>query len=239
MATIRRTYTNQELSFLAAIHEDPSDDTSRLVYADWLEDNTQPEQAEFIRVQCKTAKSVDAWVDCGYTARERGLLRKFGARWRGHALMARGRVSKYGSLWFKRFHRGLPDAECYLSNHAFCVEQARQTLEVIPPHYQLLVLMNVYPGPYSDDATPLLNLPVFERAQRVHIRALGSSPLGLPTAGGPPEVTLADEVVDAAIEIFRSRKMLYVQFGPVSPEAKERIKAKLSPNVPTITPASV
>jgi uncharacterized protein (TIGR02996 family) len=39
-----------------AIIENADDDTSRLVYADWLEENGDPTRAEFIRVQCALAK---------------------------------------------------------------------------------------------------------------------------------------------------------------------------------------
>jgi uncharacterized protein (TIGR02996 family) len=31
----------------------PADDTPRLVYADWLEENGRSEEAEFIRVECR------------------------------------------------------------------------------------------------------------------------------------------------------------------------------------------
>ncbi len=40
-------------SFLRTICENPADDVSRLVYADWLEENGERHAAEFIRVQCK------------------------------------------------------------------------------------------------------------------------------------------------------------------------------------------
>lgn len=39
-------------ALLRAILDEPADDAPRLVYADWLEENGQPERAEFIRVQC-------------------------------------------------------------------------------------------------------------------------------------------------------------------------------------------
>jgi uncharacterized protein (TIGR02996 family) len=43
-------------SFLQAIHENPDDDTPRLVYADWLDDHGDPLRAEFIRLQCASAR---------------------------------------------------------------------------------------------------------------------------------------------------------------------------------------
>ena len=42
--------------FLRAIQEAPDDDTPRLVYADWLEENGDPDRAEFVRVQCDLAR---------------------------------------------------------------------------------------------------------------------------------------------------------------------------------------
>src|SRR5262249_44531588 len=42
--------------FLAEILERPEDDAPRLVYADWLEDNGDPDRAEFIRAQCERAR---------------------------------------------------------------------------------------------------------------------------------------------------------------------------------------
>ncbi|MCE9562679.1 MAG: TIGR02996 domain-containing protein [Planctomycetes bacterium] len=42
---------SDEKALLSAIWEHPHEDTPRLVYADWLQENGQPERAEFIRVQ--------------------------------------------------------------------------------------------------------------------------------------------------------------------------------------------
>lgn len=41
---------------LAAIAANCDDDAPRLIYADWLEENGQPERAELIRVQCESAR---------------------------------------------------------------------------------------------------------------------------------------------------------------------------------------
>jgi uncharacterized protein (TIGR02996 family) len=58
----------EEAAFLAAILDDPADDTPRLVYADWLEDHDRHDRAEFIRLQCfyarKPADDSGALTDC-------------------------------------------------------------------------------------------------------------------------------------------------------------------------------
>lgn len=45
----------EHADFLRRITENPEDDTARLVYADWLEENGQAERAEFIRIQIEIA----------------------------------------------------------------------------------------------------------------------------------------------------------------------------------------
>ena len=40
-------------ALLYAISDEPHDDLPRFVYADWLEENGDPQRAEFIRVQCQ------------------------------------------------------------------------------------------------------------------------------------------------------------------------------------------
>src|SRR4051794_27217534 len=43
-------------AFLGDIIEHPDDDAPRLVYADWLDENGNPERAEFIRAQVRLVK---------------------------------------------------------------------------------------------------------------------------------------------------------------------------------------
>jgi uncharacterized protein (TIGR02996 family) len=45
-----------EAAFLRAVLEAPDDDTPRLIYADWLQENGDPERGEFIQVQCQLAR---------------------------------------------------------------------------------------------------------------------------------------------------------------------------------------
>lgn len=47
--------TDDERGFWAAIRANPADDTARLVYADWLQENGDEPRAAFIRLQCQIA----------------------------------------------------------------------------------------------------------------------------------------------------------------------------------------
>lgn len=50
-------------ALLAAILAYPDEDTPRLMYADWLQENDQPDRAEFIRVQIELARmGVAPWT---------------------------------------------------------------------------------------------------------------------------------------------------------------------------------
>ena len=85
---------------LAAIASDPEDDLPRLVYADWLDETGQPDRAEFVRLQCHSARvgPLDpSWAPA--KLREYDLFRANEDRWRpglsgndvSYMLMARWR----------------------------------------------------------------------------------------------------------------------------------------------------
>jgi uncharacterized protein (TIGR02996 family) len=80
-----------EDGLLQAIFEAPDDDLPRLVYADWLDDNGEPERAEVIRLQCGPEQE-------GATSRVRELLEGHGARWLGPLK---------GLIEYPTFERGL------------------------------------------------------------------------------------------------------------------------------------
>jgi uncharacterized protein (TIGR02996 family) len=71
-------------AFLEAIKAEPDDDTHRLVFANWLEENGEPERAEFIRLQVEWAR-LDWTNDRGadLQLRERELLARHGETWLG------------------------------------------------------------------------------------------------------------------------------------------------------------
>jgi uncharacterized protein (TIGR02996 family) len=71
-----------ERALLAAIIANPDDDTVRLVYADFLEENGEAERAEFIRLQVELARGVKKPAQRkALERRERGLLAKNKSRW--------------------------------------------------------------------------------------------------------------------------------------------------------------
>jgi uncharacterized protein (TIGR02996 family) len=68
-------------AFLQAVCEEPDDDTHRLVYADWLEEQGEDGWAEFIRVQCEFARLPEytaEWIHAHH--RERSLYVRVHAR---------------------------------------------------------------------------------------------------------------------------------------------------------------
>src|SRR5687767_13633920 len=67
---------------LQTVIDRPEDEAARLVYADWLDENGDPERAEFIRVQCELAgldEADERWPDL--YRREQALLLRNRAQW--------------------------------------------------------------------------------------------------------------------------------------------------------------
>jgi uncharacterized protein (TIGR02996 family) len=71
-------------AFQDDILEQPDDDVARLIYADWLEDNDEPERAEFIRLQVELARLPgDDPSRPALLERERELRWEHGRQWAG------------------------------------------------------------------------------------------------------------------------------------------------------------
>ena len=60
---------------LRAVLADPQDDVARLVFADWLDENDEPERAELIRLQIKIARAEEYPHPIEWAQREAELLR--------------------------------------------------------------------------------------------------------------------------------------------------------------------
>src|SRR4051794_4771556 len=74
-----------ESAFLAAVRDAPEDDGPRLVYADWLDEQGDPDlsaRAELIRVQCGLAHlPAGHRARRGLAQRERAIRTKYAMRW--------------------------------------------------------------------------------------------------------------------------------------------------------------
>jgi uncharacterized protein (TIGR02996 family) len=97
-----------ERALLAAIIANPDDDTVRLVYADFLEENGEGERAEFIRLQVELARGVKKLaLRRDLERRQRGLLAKNRSRWIAPLKSALGPGRWQG----REFRRGF--VECF------------------------------------------------------------------------------------------------------------------------------
>jgi uncharacterized protein (TIGR02996 family) len=68
--------------FLDALRDDPEDDATRLIYADWLDDHGDAERANFIRVQVRLARvSTGDPERPALEARNQEAMQANGARW--------------------------------------------------------------------------------------------------------------------------------------------------------------
>jgi uncharacterized protein (TIGR02996 family) len=75
-------------ALLDDIRRHPDDAAPRLVYADWIEENGEPERAEFIRTQCALARmEADDPDRAALTAREKDLLARHGWDWTDGAFL--------------------------------------------------------------------------------------------------------------------------------------------------------
>jgi uncharacterized protein (TIGR02996 family) len=114
---------------LRAVLEEPGDDTVRLVYADWLEEQgnrDDREQAEFIRVQMKIARMSPHDMICerkGTVLKHAGGKMMFEPRCRCGAcsLARREYESSKRHLWIG-WHKGLPAGSSALWNRGFVSE---------------------------------------------------------------------------------------------------------------------
>lgn len=95
-----------EKAFLADVAEHPDDDAPRLVYADWLQDNGDPDRAEFIRVQVELARrrlTGGAERRKELKKRQKALFGEHGKRWASA-------LGKWCGADLVYWRRGFPDA---------------------------------------------------------------------------------------------------------------------------------
>ena len=93
-----------------SILANPDDDTPRLVYADWLEENGRPEEAEFLRAECRLERITPDDPDYTDLLDRREELRLWlTAHSPGPELRSQGGLFiESGSNWWRMTHRGFP-----------------------------------------------------------------------------------------------------------------------------------
>jgi uncharacterized protein (TIGR02996 family) len=150
-----------EKAFLQAVIADPDDDSPRLIYADWLDEQGQCERAEFIRVQIAvhgSCESDDPQRFAELRRRERRLLRRYAKLWfeplRPIAVNGnfnRGFVEQvvcYPSLFVKRGETMFslaPIRWLWLPNAAYCSLLLSQC-----PHLNRPLFLNLRGGGLKD-----------------------------------------------------------------------------------------
>lgn len=121
---------SDEIAFLKAAQAQPDDDTLRLVYADWLEEQGRTSQAQFVRLQVRRSQ-LDLFDPDrpGLLQEEARLLQKHKRYWNGRvhrALHVRGLHglidSRRGAIRTWHYHRGMIErvavTDTGLVNHA-------------------------------------------------------------------------------------------------------------------------
>src|SRR5215471_13701636 len=112
-------------TFLDDITADIDNDATRLVFADWLEENGQTERAEFIRVQIERTR-LPAWdaAQVRLRLREQELLKQHGESWLAEL------PTIQGARW-EGFRRGIV-AEVSFANFAGMRARAHACRAVAP-----------------------------------------------------------------------------------------------------------
>jgi uncharacterized protein (TIGR02996 family) len=78
----REVAMNDRDALMRAICENPDEDTPRLVFADWLQENGEEERAKFIRFQCEAARlPADNEHRAGLVRWAEDIRQRFGDKW--------------------------------------------------------------------------------------------------------------------------------------------------------------
>ena len=127
----------EQVALWSAIRANPDDDTPRLVYADWLQENGDEDRAEFIRVQCALAASprTKAKERQALEVKEQRLHKLHREKWLEpfRKLFRSAKKWHPTDLWFTRFvfRRGFVSTEALGSAPLKLLTQSRDTLEPI------------------------------------------------------------------------------------------------------------
>ncbi|VTR92323.1 Repeat-companion domain protein OS=Isosphaera pallida (strain ATCC 43644 / DSM 9630 / IS1B) GN=Isop_0391 PE=4 SV=1: LRR_4 [Gemmata massiliana] len=150
-----RKHSVDQLALLRAIAAAPDDDTPRLVYANWLQENAQPERAEFIRLQCVHARRLRAGKLFAGEEREQELLSRFGDVWQAEYPVIRG-------VTWSGFWRGFPGVA--VPNAATLARNAAAIWDAAPVESVVIQKMDL------KSVTALAKSPFLNRLRGLELR---------------------------------------------------------------------
>jgi uncharacterized protein (TIGR02996 family) len=178
---------SDESALLAAILAHPDEDTPRLMYADWLDENRQPERAEFIRLQCAP--------DADEAAEERA----FELEERNRVKWLAGLPQFPGARW--EFRRGFPE---YLDISADLLLDRYDAFARVP-WLRFLSIHNMWNASVRD----LCNRPWNPHWVELELQ---EHPDTEDTLGGP-DATLSAEALARCSQLGQLRRLRLSQFS--------------------------
>lgn len=116
--------------FLRAIAAQPDDDTTRLVYADWLDEHGDPDRARFIRIQIELARDIEPLAATPLKEDRRAeLLAEADILWKDHSKQWDRPLLDLGAPLIV-YRRGFPD-ELYMGATQF-LANAKDIFDAAP-----------------------------------------------------------------------------------------------------------
>jgi uncharacterized protein (TIGR02996 family) len=110
---------DERVALMRAVCEHPDEDTPRLVFADWLQENGEPKYAEFVRLQVRHAELLryGAPDTEDFARKARELWLRFGGRWRAALPQVKG-VGWHNAFFRGFVERAVVSSDAVLVTHA-------------------------------------------------------------------------------------------------------------------------
>lgn len=152
---------DEQAALLAAIVANPDDDTARLVYADWLQENGDEEQAQYIRDSIKME-----WLHIQQDEDRQQISNRL-----------EGVAEQNGKCWLEAigvmhaepiFDRGLPDAVIYSDVSSFRQDAIALFARVPVVDVTINGLIDIADQD-SDSLYPLATMPELKRLNSLHL----------------------------------------------------------------------
>ncbi|MCU0706293.1 MAG: TIGR02996 domain-containing protein [Fimbriiglobus sp.] len=215
-------------ALLAAVCAAPDDDLPRLVYADWCEENADPERAEFIRLQVGQANG--AATEAGLI-REKVLHDAHAERWLAPLRQAGGPLANGRS--HAAFRRGFVEV---VWMPAVWLERQAERLFALAPVVELRLLFDEL----SELVRLLENCESLARLKVLDVCDRRFGGIGLMAVGQSPHLTHLTalrlrqcNIDDQAAELLPLRRydLLDLRDNPLSAAVRNRLREHFGPAV--------